>query len=84
MSATLTPHDPELTAHERTYKTFNVILRWCMVLLATTISALTLWFATPAGFWGALVVGLIIFFGGYAFLVRHEQRQPLDPWTTGR
>ena len=44
--------DPELVAHERTYKAFNILLRWCMVMLASVISGLTLWFATPAGFAG--------------------------------
>jgi hypothetical protein len=78
------PHDPELLAHERTYHVFNVLLRWSMLLLATTILTLTLWFATPAGFWGALVVGTVVFVAGYIGLVRHEEKQPLDPWTQGR
>ena len=42
--------DPELIAHERTYHAINVLLRWCMVALASSIFGLTLWFATPAGF----------------------------------
>ena len=76
--------DPELVAHERTYKAFNILLRWCMVMLASVISGLTLWFATPAGFVGGVVVGLLLLLGGYLFLVRHEAHQPLDPWTPGR
>lgn len=78
------PHDPDLVAHERTYHVFNVLLRWCMLLLATTLLSLTLWFATPAGFWGALVVGTVVFIAGYLGLVRHEEKQPLDPWAPGR
>ncbi len=78
------PSEPELVAHERTYKVFNVLLRWCMVLLASAITGLTLSFATPAGLWGGLIVGLIIFALGYAFLVKHEEHQPLDPWVEGR
>lgn len=78
------PHDPDLVAHERTYHVFNVLLRWCMLLLATTLLSLTLWFATPAGFWGALVVGTVVFVVGYVGLVRHEEKQPLDPWAPGR
>jgi hypothetical protein len=78
------PADPELVAHERTYKYFNILMRWCMTLLAATISFLTLWFATKAGFLGGLVVGLIVFAVGYAFLVKHEERQPLDVWRPGR
>jgi len=76
--------DQELVAHERSYKVFNVLLRWCMVLLASTIAWLTLWFATPAGFAGGTVAGLVLLIGGYAFLVRHEEHQPLDPWAEGR
>ena len=78
------PNDQDLLAHERTYKTFNIILRWCMTLLAAVIAFTTLWFATAAGFWGGAVVGLIILFGGYNFLVKHEEHQPLDVWTEGR
>lgn len=78
------PHDPDLVAHERTYHVFNLLLRWCMLLLATAILTLTLWFATPAGFWGALVAGTVVFIAGYIGLVRHEERQPLDPWAEGR
>jgi uncharacterized membrane protein len=76
--------DPDLVAHERTYKGFNVLLRWCMVLLAATISGLTLWFATPAGFAGGVSVAIILLLAGYLFLVRHEAHQPLDPWQSGR
>lgn len=78
------PHDPELVAHERTYKVFNVLLRWCMVLLASTITGLTLSFATSAGIWGGGFVGLIVLALGYLFLVKHEEHQPLDPWAEGR
>lgn len=74
----------DLLAHERTYKAFNILLRWSMVGLATLLTALTLWFATPAGFWGAALVGAIVFAAGYFGLVRHEAHQPLDPWAMGR
>ena len=78
------PHDQDLVAHERTYKVFNVLLRWCMVLLAGTITGLTLAFATSAGILGGGLVGLLILAIGYIVLVRHEQQQPLDPWAEGR
>ena len=76
--------EPELIAHERTYKAFSILVRWCMLVLGDTILALTLWFATPAGFWGALAIGVVVFVLGYIFLVRHEEKQPLDPWAEGR
>jgi len=74
------PEEPEVVAHERTYKGFNILLRWCMTLLAATISFLTLWFATKAGFVGALVTGVVIFALGYFVLVKSEARKPLDIW----
>jgi hypothetical protein len=78
------PTDQDLVAHERTYKAFNILLRWSMTLLAASISFLTLWFATATGFIGGLVVGIVVFVLGYNFLVRHEAHQPLDVWTEGR
>jgi hypothetical protein len=74
----------DLVAHERTYKAFNILIRWSMVALGSAILWLSLWFASPAGFLGATVVGLITFVLGYVFLVRHEAHQPLDPWVPGR
>lgn len=78
------PNDPDLLAHERTYKGFNILLRWCMTLLGATLAFLTLWFATGAGFIGGAVVGLLILFVGYSVVVKHEEHQPLDVWTEGR
>ncbi len=78
------PNDPELIAHEQTYKVFNVLVRWSMVVLAALISGLTLWFATPAGVWGGLIVGGVVFMLGYLLVVRHEEQQPLDLWVEGR
>ena len=78
------PNDPQLVDHERTYKGFNILLRWCMTLLAASISFLTLWFATSAGFVGGAVIGLVVLFLGYRFLVQHEAHQPLDVWQEGR
>lgn len=78
------PADPELLAHERTYHAFNMLIRWSMLLLGVGIAVLTLWFATPAGFWGAMATGLVLFAAGYYGLVRHEAHQPLDPWAMGR
>ncbi len=75
---------PELQAHERTYHAVNVLLRWCMLLLAVSITTLTLWFATPAGFWGGTIVGVVLFVLGYWLMVRHEEKQPLNVWKAGR
>ena len=75
---------PDLLAHEQTYHGFSILLRWCMLGLATLISTLTVWFATPGGFLGGLVVAVVVFAGGYAILVRHEEKQPLNLWVEGR
>ena len=75
---------PDIVTHERTYHAFSILIRWCMLLLGDVILSLTIWFATPGGFWGALVVGAAVFIAGYIFLVRHEEKQPLDVWVEGR
>ena len=83
-SATHHQDDPEVLAHERTYKAFNLLVRWSMVLIGVSILALTVWFATPGGFWGGFAAGLAGFALGYVFVIRHEEKQPLDVWAQGR
>jgi hypothetical protein len=78
------PQDPELVAHERTYHAFNMLIRWAMVHLAVAIAGLTVWFATPGGFWGGLATAVVVFAVGYGVVIRHEEHQPLDPWAMGR
>ncbi|WP_297511710.1 aa3-type cytochrome c oxidase subunit IV [uncultured Caulobacter sp.] len=73
-----------LVEHEKTYHAFSVLLRWAMLALAAGISGLTVWFATPGGFWGGLVVIAIVWVAGYYGMVRREEQQPLDPWVPGR
>lgn len=79
-----TEKDAILLAHEKTYHGFSVLLRWCMLGLASAISALTVWFATPGGFWGGLVTFLVVWVAGYYAMVKREQEQGLDPWAPGR
>ena len=76
--------DPVIVMHERTYKAFNLLIRWCMVALGSGILFLTMWFASAAGFFGALVAGIIVFALGYYFLVREEEHKPLDVWSPDR
>ena len=75
---------PDVVAHERTYHVFSILIRWAMLLIGDAILTLTVWFATPAGFWGAFFTGAAVFVAGYIFLVRHEEKQPLDVWKEGR
>lgn len=74
----------DTVAHERTYHAFSLLTRWAMLLIGDATLWLTLWFATPAGFLGASVTAVVVFVAGYYFLVRHEEKQPLDVWTEGR
>lgn len=69
---------PELRAHERTYQAFNQLLRWSMVSLASSLLMLTLWFATDAGFFAALVVGVVVFSLGYLLLLREGPSEPTE------
>ena len=73
-----------LIAHEKTYHGFSVLLRWCMLGLASVISALTVWFATSGGFWGGLVTFVVVWAAGYYGMVHREEQQSLDPWAPGR
>jgi hypothetical protein len=71
----------DLATHERDYKAFNVLIRWCMTLLASSLAFLTLWFATGTGFWGAAIVGVVLLFLGYGFLVRGEEDKPVSDFS---
>ncbi|MDB5456317.1 MAG: hypothetical protein JWP92_1902 [Caulobacter sp.] len=71
----------DLPAHERTYHGFNTLLHWCMVGLGASLMTLTLWFATPVGFLGGAIVGVVILAAGYFGFIRKEDHKPLDPWT---
>jgi predicted membrane protein len=74
----------DIVAHERTYHAFSVLVRWSMLLIGNAIFWFTMWFATPAGFLGATVAAVLTFVLGYMFVVRHEQKQPLNVWVEGR
>lgn len=75
---------PYVIEHERTYHAFSILVRWSMLIIGDAILWLSLWFASPAGFLGATIVGVVVFVLGYIFLVRHEEKQPLDLWVEGR
>jgi hypothetical protein len=53
--------DPAFTTHATSYHRFMLGLKWVSITLGSLIAGLTLWFATPAGFGGGLVVGVVIF-----------------------
>jgi hypothetical protein len=74
----------DLLAHERTYHAFNMLIRWSMAVLGAGILWLTIWFASPAGFWGATAAGFVAFVLAYIFLIRKEEHQPMDTGAAGR
>ena len=74
----------DVVMHERTYHAFSILTRWAMLVIGDGVLFFTLWFATGAGFWGAVFIGGAAFVIGYLVLVRHEVKQPLDVWVEGR
>jgi len=50
----------ELARHASTYHRFMLGVKWVAIHLAAMMVFLTLWFATPAGFWWGLISGLIV------------------------
>lgn len=73
--------DAELAAHERTYHAFNVLLRWCMVAIASSTVTFVLWFVGSGGWFGGLVAGVVLFVVGYALLIRPEEHKPSSLWS---
>ena len=74
----------EVVTHERTYHYFSLLTRWAMLLIGDATLWLTLWFATDWGFLGSTITAIAVFVLGYIFLIRHEEKQPLDVWVEGR
>ena len=60
----------EVAVHAAAYHRFSLLVKWVMTLAGSAISFLAIWFATPGGFFGGLVVGLIVFAAG-TFALRH-------------
>ena len=50
----------ELERHAHTYHGFMLGMKWVAINLATLITLLVLWFATPVGFVGAVVGAAIV------------------------
>jgi len=69
---------PELSVHEHTYHRFMLAVKWFVAHLAVLIVVLTLWFATPVGFWGALVTGLVLL-GVVIFAMNHGLNHSSEP-----
>jgi hypothetical protein len=53
--------DEDFAVHAANYHRFMLGVKWCAIHFAALAAFLTLWFATPAGFLTALIVGVAIF-----------------------
>ena len=60
----------EIAAHTATYHSITLLVKWVMVVAATLLSFLIVWFAAGAGFLAGLIVGLVVFAVG-TFALRH-------------
>lgn len=56
-----TTTDPELASHAASYHHFMLGVKWVAIHLAAGLTFATLWFATPAGFFGGLIVGVVVY-----------------------
>jgi membrane protein implicated in regulation of membrane protease activity len=57
----MTTSAAEWQRHARTYHGFTLAVKWFCIHLATLITLLVVWFATPAGFVGAVVTAAIVY-----------------------
>ena len=60
----MTTSGAEVLRHARTYHGFTLAVKWFCIHAATLITLLVTWFATPAGFVGAVVLAAIVLAGG--------------------
>lgn len=60
----------DISEQKATYEGFNKMSAWGSLIIATGILMATLWFCTPAGFFGGLIPGAILFIAGSVFLSR--------------
>ena len=66
--ADYTHGDMEIQEHEKTYSGFLKMTKWGSLYLAAIVLTLTLWFCTPTGWLGALVVGAVLLILGTVVL----------------
>jgi Bacterial aa3 type cytochrome c oxidase subunit IV len=50
----------EFRVHAETYHRFMLAVKWFAIHFAAVAAFLTLWFATPAGFFWGLITGLVV------------------------
>lgn len=60
--------DMDISEHNATYHAVMGLTKWGSLALAVAILVLTLWFCTPAGFFGGVIPGVVLAALGIIFL----------------
>jgi thiamine transporter ThiT len=58
----------DISEQTATYHAVMGMTKWGSLALVVAILMLTLWFCTPAGFFGGLIPGLVVLVAGVALL----------------
>lgn len=63
----------DISEHTATYGAFMGLTKWGSLAVAVALVVLTLWFCTPAGFFGGLIPGVVMTVLGIVYL-REKKR----------
>lgn len=58
----------DISEHTSTYHAVMGLTKWGSLALAVALVMLTVWFCTPAGFFGGLIPGVVLAVLGVVFL----------------
>jgi len=58
----------DISEHTATYHSVMGLTKWGSLALAVALVMLTVWFCTPAGFFGGLIPGVVLTVLGVVFL----------------
>lgn len=64
----------DVSMQESTFHLFMGLTKWGSLLMAALLALLVLWFCTPAGFLGGLIVAVVL--GAVGVLVLREKKAP--------
>jgi uncharacterized membrane protein (DUF485 family) len=82
MAAQSQTQDSDLRVHAATYHRFMLAVKWFAIHFAAVAAFLTLWFATPVGFFGGLITGLVVLaIGIYAMTHGMAHSSESETWT---
>jgi hypothetical protein len=70
MAVTIHTDEIELTHHADAYHHFMLGVKWSALTLGVLITFFTLWFCTPAGFFGGLIAAIVVLTVG-VWAMRH-------------